>query len=354
MYICLEYDRLAPDKVSEQQACALAAAFRSELEENDSQIHSSVFVSKLARLHETGHENRTPTILQDYGLEACIKTSWVDIGLVDRHPVLRFQEFLETLSNEDKITELLLQGHRPQDYSHFWDQFRQWRPEHPVFSTDPNKLPNSIPILLHADEGTGPKKRGLLVLSWQPVLAKGSRRAEDINLGGCTFLNRMLYSVLRVQCYNKNKNVLYNLIQKWTDDWTEASQLGVSILVRGKRRLVFPVVLGLKGDWQGLVKVGRLTRSFLRNSPTNPDPPGVCHLCRAGQKNYPWHRTDPEAPWLLDPNPLEDSPWRQPSPLLQIPCDARARFYMIDVFHTLHKGVAGDFAASSLDPRHQN
>ena len=88
----------------------------------------------------------------------------------------------------------------------------------------------------------------------------------------------------------------------------------------------------------------------MRDSPSPANFPGTCHLCQAGRRGLPWHPTDPDSEWLNDPNAERDPPWSRPSPLLRIPSDVGARFFLTDVFHTLPKGIFGELAASALAP----
>ena len=340
-------------KVSERQTCALAAAFAAELTAADAVVASSKFLEELARLHTTGHEHRLEVLLERYGLQAPIKTSFYDIGLARQHPVLRIQDVLQGLSKAGKLEEIFLQHHTWEDFREFWSLFRNHRPRHPVFSRhpDPDSLSRCVPIFLHADEGSGQKKKGLLVLQFQPVLAKGSRRSSDLNFAGNTFLNRVVYAVLSTTLYNRKNAVLYQLLDHWAADLSCVFESGVPVIIEGKKVTLFPIVLGLKGDLQGLIKCGRLNRSFLRDAPASLNPPGICHLCQAGRNGFPWHRTDIHAEWLRDPHAFDDEPWSVPSPLLKIPCDLGAKFFLVDVFHTAHKGIMGDFAANCLVTR---
>ena len=337
-------------KVSERQVCSLAAAFQEELEDAGSRVESQEFLKSLARLSETGHEHRMGALLEKHGLQAEMTTTWVDIGLASCHPVLRIQDFLRGLSKADKVKEVFLQGHSFADFEAFWKLYAKKDACHPVFTNHGHRLKYAVPLYLHADEGTGQKKKGLLVLQFQPILSKGSRRAADLNTGGSTYLTRALYSVLRVQLYSKKKQVLYKLLESWADDWHSAFFDGIEITVSKRVHRLYPIVLGLKGDWQGLIKIGRLTRHFLRDAPLNPHPVGVCHLCQAGRVGFPWHHNDVDAAWLADVDPEGDLPWLQPSPLLKIPHSSGPQFFLIDIFHTLHKGIYGDFAASALVP----
>lgn len=313
-------------------------------------VASKGFLSKLAKLSDSGHEHRMGAVLEQHGLQAKITTSLVEIGLKSRHPVLRIHDFLAALSAADKIHEVFLHGHDWGEFASFWERFRKQRPHHPVYRDHKDHLELCIPLFLHCDEGSGPKKKGLMVMQMQPVLAKGSSRAEDINFSGSTFLTRLLYSVLLVPIYAKQKVHLFRLLEHWADDICNAYKNGIEIKVNRQRFTIYPVVLGLKGDLPALIKLGRLNRNFMRDSPSADNPPGICHLCQAGRRGFPWHRTDPDSEWLNDPDAERDPPWSRPSPLLRIPSDVGARLYLTDVFHTLHKGIFGDFAASALAP----
>ena len=328
----------------------MAAAFQKELDDSSATVASSRFLASAARLSETGHSNRIPDLFEQYGLQAKIETTNLDIGLKRLHPVLRVQDLLQTLSVANKLDKIFLQGHSLKDFSTFWSRFYNTKggSQHPVFKYHGDHLQHCVPVYLHCDEGTGPKKRGLLVLQFQPVLGAGSRRGDDLNFSGSTYTNRMLYSVLKTSLYAKQKVVLYKLLQHWSDDWSQAFKDGISVRHNNIRVLLYPIVLGLKGDWAGLVKMGRLTRHFGRDAPLSSSPPGVCHLCKAGQLGYPWHENDVNAAWLLDPSPEASDPWATPSPLMSIPSGGGGRFYLVDIFHTLHKGVYGDFAASAI------
>ena len=145
-------------KVSERQACELAHAFCKELRDGSETLESSNFLDKLARLHETGHEHRVPALLEQFGLQARVPVTWVDVGLPCKHPVLRLQDLLRGLSEVDKVAEHFLHGHAFEDYELFWSRYKVHRPCHPVFSKHSCRLRFCIPLFVHTDEGTGQKK----------------------------------------------------------------------------------------------------------------------------------------------------------------------------------------------------
>ena len=315
-------------------------------------MESSLFLSKLSRLSHTGHEHRVPRILEDFGLQAAVKVSWLEIGLRRKHPCLHLQDMLKGLSDMDQVGEVFLHGHSFQEFQDFWCLFKKHRPQHPVFlEHEPlQRLDKCIPLYLHTDEGTGQKKKALLVAQLQGVLGRGSSRADDLNFTGPTFLTRLLFTVMNARLYQRKKGPLYSLLEHWARNLSECFTSGVRVKIRGKIHRLYPIVFGAKGDWVDLIKVGRLSRHFLRESPKNATPPGVCHLCCAGRAGIPWHENQLGSAWLLHPPAADDLPWRTPSPLLKIPHDNGPKFFLIDAFHTLHKGVFGDMVASSIVP----
>ena len=328
----------------------MATAFHEEIEQAGVATASSEFLSQVARLSKTKHEHSLMGLLEECGLQVKVTISWLDVGLSRKHPVPRLQHFLKAMSGAGKISSVLLQNHSFADLETFWTRYRESRPNHPVFREHAHHLNRCLPLFLHADEGTGMKRKGLLILQFQPVLAQGSKRAADLNMAGSTYVNRFVHAVLKQSLYNKQKTILYNLLRHWSEDFRDAFRDGVFVSIGDCKEKIYPIVLGLKGDWQGIIKCGRLSRHFMRDAPSNASPAGICHLCQAGRAGFPWHHFRNNAEWLVDPHALDDEPWVHPSPLLLIPCDAGACFFMIDVFHTAHKGVIGDFVASAIAP----
>ena len=333
-------------KVSETHACKMAAAMHQELGESN-RIDSSEFLNRAERLHSTGHANRLPKVFREFGLQADIPVSFRNIGLTEEHPILRLRDVFTTLDKAGKIREHLLAGNGPEQLKQFWSRYKKMHPDHDVFSTHADNLSACIPMMLHLDEGTSQKKKSVMILSTQIVCGKGSKRAMGHNFLGSTYLSRYLFSVLLGRTYANKKSVLYALFEAWAEDLTDCYQTGVELAnTRGFSKL-WPVFLNCKGDWPALTKAGRLIRHHLRDSHTNDDGPGICHLCRAGQRNYPWNAFEADAAWLHADSPL---PWSTPSPLSRIPQNPNnlAGFFAIDLFHVCHKGVVADYVASAI------
>ena len=168
-YICiytfvemsLTHVPLPSSQASQTHACALAAAICEEMNTAGTvPVESQQFLSTLARLSTTHHEHRMPEVLEKHGLQAAIATTWLDIGLSSKHPVIRIQDFLKCLSKEKKVTEILLQQHKSSDYEQFWELYQVRHPLHPVYEHHRGRLHLCVPLFLHCDEGTGAKKRG--------------------------------------------------------------------------------------------------------------------------------------------------------------------------------------------------
>lgn len=62
----------------------------------------------------------------------------------------------------------------------FWRRYSKEYPDFTAF-TSGKSLSNSIPCMIHGDEGRGFKKLPILLLSWQGVLGRGTRPFQKKN-----------------------------------------------------------------------------------------------------------------------------------------------------------------------------
>ena len=342
-------------KVSEQEACGIADAIWSEFSDLDgaSSVQSSDFIQQMARFHKTGHDNKFTDACEAYGLKAPCPVTFINVGLKEAHPVLGVTNFIQCLSDNRKL-ELLYTGHSPEDFKRFWEQWKQLYPQHEIYTAKANELQNCLPIFLHMDEGTSVKKRALFIAQWQPALGVGSARGlGDLNFKGPSIKTRFLYAVMMGKVYlgKQDNKPLLKMINELALELRRLFYNGVQVRVQGERRQLFPICIGLKGDWAGIAKVGRLRRTFMNDAPSKDFGQGICHLCRAGMEGFPWHRVDFDS--MVRAHQDSPVPWTAAkiSPLIQhIPGDPSqpADFFKIDVFHTCHKGVMGDAAANGI------
>lgn len=150
-------------KVSEAEACRLASAFSEELSalKADVPVESHALLSSMSRLHQTGHAPRLFQEFDQFGRVAPIKERlvYIEAGM-SQHPTLPFRSIVECLSSCGKLQTLLGDDFWILDtLPEFWSKYRAHYPNHPIYSLGADRLKNTIPLLAHADEGTGIKKK---------------------------------------------------------------------------------------------------------------------------------------------------------------------------------------------------
>ena len=312
-------------------------------------LQSGQLLSEMSRLQETGHEARLFGSLERHGLVANIDCNYLEVGLKETHPCLPVASLLNCLDQNGKLD--LVINPDASVYSDFWSKWHLLQPKHKIFTHHQGRLSSCIPLLIHADEGIGLKKRPIMILQYQPLFGQGSSRVDAVNYSGCSITTRFLYSVMIARLYSKKPSVLDKLAEHMANEMRSLFYEGITL---GGAQVYF-ITLGLKGDWPALIKLGHLSRSFMRRQRAEGGKAsaGVCHLCRAGQPECAWHVFQEAHMDLLHKDVSE--PWVHPSPFSRlIPQDAsqRANFYKIDLFHTLHKGLFADLAANGIVSQH--
>lgn len=116
----------------------------------------------MKRLDDTGHSPRLFAEFDAAGLVAPIQEKWVSIEKGLNHPVLPFRNAVQCLSERGKLPALLGDCFFSalDSLKDFWDMYSGHQPNHPVYSLEPSRLKNTVPLMVHADEGTGKKKEG--------------------------------------------------------------------------------------------------------------------------------------------------------------------------------------------------
>lgn len=320
-------------------------------------MESQELLQSMKRLDDTGHTPRLFQELDSAGLVAPIKEEWAKIKGGKDHPVLPFRNVVQALSACGKLESLLGEKFGLLDgLVNFWERYRPHQPNHPIYSLDKECLGSTVPLLAHADEGTGKKKKAIMILQIQPLPGKGtSRNAEGgLNFVGVSVSTRYLYSVMTAKVYaGVNAKRLDSLVGHMADDLAGLFHSPVEVTIKGTKKLLFFSCLGLKGDWPALVKLGKLQRHFGRTiTSAGAESTGICHLCRAGQDGFSYNNFDYDT--MLESRRLVEPPWSSPGALTtKIPQDQTrlAQFFKIDLFHTFHKGIFGDLAANAIEPR---
>ena len=346
-------------EASDKRVCDLGHAFYQELKDihGHNRAQSSRLLKQVSRRHVTGHQNRLESVFEDFGIQAPIPVSYVQVeGLRYKHPVLRPKDLLETMAKFGKLSTCFLHGHTGDDYLDFWNRFRQFEPNNLTFKQHGSHLSQVVPYFIHLDEGTGQKKKALLICQMHPALGLGSRRGDDLNFSGSTFKTRLLYSTLPAKSYGANKmkqRILMSLFENWANDLMALFTHGVEYTTStGKVTKLYASCIGCKGDWPALKLAGSLTRHFGRAEKTSSGQQnGICHLCKAGMPGFGWHEYGPKASWNID-RAAVPLPWKptQTSPLVRLAMDPTRpeQFLKIDSFHTLHKGCFADLASSAI------
>ena len=345
-------------------AAEIAGAIQHEIErvfgkESLCRLPSSNVISRMARAHATGHaaSGTRSVITEDPTLTFPVSVTYVDIGASQKHPVIFLSDYVNTLQSVNKLTNLT--GHQPLScLKRFWDHFRTLRPQHPVFDLPEHQRNYTVPMYLIGDEGRGYKKTAIMILGCEPVLGTGCEPEDEVtaceelkmNFRGDTYETRMLFSVLPRAVYKKNDACLHNLVHAWSENLGMCFREGLE-LGRGQPRLRI-AILGLKADWPALDKLGKLERHFRREA--YPFGKGICHLCQANTEVCPaWHGHDfTSAGWVrsMETSPLPWKPGAESALTMYIPVEPsmKPQFYLIDLFHTVHKGVHADLAGSAI------
>ena len=349
-------------EVSHEMAAELAHAIATEVNqcfggEAILRLTSSDIIKGMSTAFSTGHSALgTRKAIAEAGeatLHLNIPVTTLEIGLQREHPAILFSSYVKTLGDLGKLDVL----HANADLGKFWETLQPLRPGHPVYSLPKEEWDHVIPIYLIADEGRGLRHSAVMVLGCEPLLGNGCETQDEntaqepfkMNFTGNTYRTRQLFSVLHRPNYKKGEAALHQLVAHWSENLRLCFD---GIQVSGTLWRV--AVLGLKGDLPALDKLGRLTRHFRREA--YPHGRGLCHLCMCNTSVCPqWHqhRFD-TAPWVQT-MATATNPWistKESSLTATIPIDRnlKARFFLPDLFHTVHKGVHADLTASAIEP----
>ena len=351
-------------KVSHELVAGLAHAVETEInesfgEEAATKLQSYKLLCKMSRGHSTGHAAQKTRDALDRMPEsqAPIQVTGVDIGLAELFPCILFSDYLRVLADQNKLDVLT----RGVDLEAFWDKMQPLKPQHPVFSLPASARASTIPLYLIGDEGRGYKKSAVFVLGSESMLGEGcdaedSQTAEDkmkMNFVGNTMLTRQLFACIPKYLYAKDDKPLHNLVTIWAKDFAKIFYDGLAVGSTGCTKTWRVAVMGLKGDWPALDKLGRLLRHFRREA--YPFKHGICHLCMANTRQCPtWHECNFEtAPWIrsMSTSSIPWDPNRESGLTSNIPMAVQDKpdFFLVDLFHTCHKGVHAELAGSGLE-----
>ena len=161
-----------------------------------------------------------------YGLSVDVDIHWVKLPLTKTDdtlfPVILVSDLIEALGRSGNMERLwgdIPEGEVQDTLLEFWKRYAQDSPDHQVYRASREGyvcLARSIPYLIHGDEGRGLKKKGVMLLSIQGVLGRGTRpfaqRFKDarservkrmgVNIGGHSFGSRLLFAAMMKKHYD--------------------------------------------------------------------------------------------------------------------------------------------------------
>ena len=152
-----------------------------------------------------------------HGLTLDVPISWVPLPSLEDDalfPVLKMSDMVRGLGQIGCLNKLF--GEQPEagiqdTLREFWRRYALDTPDHQVFTASLNGnvcLQRCIPYFLHGEEGRSHKKKGIMLLSLQGALGKGTtsfvrrfvksklerERRMGVNIGGHSFTSRLLFA----------------------------------------------------------------------------------------------------------------------------------------------------------------
>ena len=166
-----------------------------------------------------------------YNLALQIPVSWVDLTENSSFPVLDVKDTIDYLARSNNLPKLF--GDQPVEgiqstLLEFWRRYKFERPDFGIYNAALEKklsLSRSIPVYVHGDEGRGFKRSGVMILSLQGAIGRGSRPFEikhplqslrnikmGINLAGSSFNSRLLFTAMPKKYYSSKPETWFDLL----------------------------------------------------------------------------------------------------------------------------------------------
>ena len=285
-------------------------------------------------------------------------------------PMLRVRDWAQWIVNNNLWH--MLSGLRKPDaqrcaaqWTKFWKEFRAHSPNHSVFAKADRgeiDLARTACVLMHGDEGRSRRRTAIMILSFHSILGRGTGPLSRSEAGdklrrqyakllpnyiGHTYTTRYLLAALTKSSYTGvNDYVFDRILDSVCEDFDFMATQGVFSPLKER---YWMVMLHVCGDWPFLAKSGNFSRSF-NNIPKKAganrrEPPkGICHLCRAGQVDFPNEQIQTRRPAWLD-SVHEQLPFTRMPPFLRLDHvpNEPAAIFTFDVFHSFHLGVGRNF-----------
>ncbi|CAE7388848.1 unnamed protein product [Symbiodinium sp. CCMP2592] len=260
----------------------------------------------------------------------------------------------------------------------FWAEFQRHSPQHPVFELG-LPLEDTVPMVFHGDEGRGRRRQGWLATNYHSIIGRGIQAALDkdarekkrgryvklrCNYIGHSLTNRFGHAGLPKAVYS-DPEIFKAVLEDAASEALFMTEHGVFNPRMGTR---YMIILNVVGDWSWLHKAGGLSRTYhnmekagakakakpkaaakAKKSKPPKEPVGICHLCRAGQKDVPFEDIYSRQPlWLR--TMFQQQPWIAPPSFARLhhPVGEEASIFAFDIFHAFHLGVGKTHVSSCL------
>ena len=325
-------------------------------------------IASLGRCDERNPERDVHRVAHHYKLSIPIPLTDIRVG-DHKIPVLMMSDWARYILRMNLWHRLC--GLRDPDperctaiWTTFWERFRTIQPNHPVFRRRDIPLGNTCALPLHGDEGRSQKKSPILCVSTHSVLGYGLSTSKvdktdylamNLNYEEPTWTTRFLLSVAPKHLYEDDDgediDAFQDLLRGVSMDLKVLWEEGISDANRNER--FFFVVLYIMGDWPWHIKAGCMSRSFhnaAKRQSSRAEPRGICHLCMADTRGYPWEDWQCDDPkWVETINTVSPF-YRVPAVLEELPHDDSAQpdFFPYDLFHGWHIGAGKSFLSSAI------
>jgi len=162
-----------------------------------------------------------------------IPISWIEMGENGDFPVLSIKDTMAYLVNSKNLGKLV--GDAPTEglqstLLEFWRRYAYEWPDFGIYddaSAGKLSLSRTIPTYIHGDEGRGFKRSGVMILSLQGAIGRGSKPFQKrhpirsirkikmgVNLQGSSFNSRFLYAAMPKRFYHSTpESCLWNLFE---------------------------------------------------------------------------------------------------------------------------------------------
>ena len=308
-------------------------------------------------------------------IQLCTKAFSIDGNVIDLHYV-RTTDWLAFLLHK---CPCVLAGGRERfetQLAAFWDMYRWAHPGHCVFKMGDERLHRTIPLVVFADEGKGPKRGNYMVTTIESPIgiyeqevvsceccrvvqehadhipdSYGQATAATLpsevasrastNFKGHSYLTRHILFGLTDVVYKQYPSIYQDMLGLVAEEFRALFRTGLQVL----GTCFYAAVIGHKGDLKHTAeKAARLTRSYAHLGRVNHL--HICSLCLAGDRQYPWDELSERPAWI--DSLYHSRPWVETPQLCNTDFDDAAPelFFRLDLFHLIKAGLGRDLAGA--------